>query len=64
VGDASTGKTHIAYTFVRDKPPTNIMPTVAVEFSAKSLILDNGRKVRVQTWDTAGQEAYRSITMK
>lgn len=64
VGDAGTGKTHIAYTFSRDRPPTNIMPTVAVEFSSKSLLLDTGRKVRVQTWDTAGQETYRAITMK
>jgi Ras-related protein Rab-2A len=64
VGDAATGKTNIAYTFVREKPPANIMPTVAVEFSSKSLHLDNGRKIRVQTWDTAGQETYRAITMK
>ena len=55
MGDAATGKTHLAYTFVRDKPPANIMPTVAVEYSSKSLLLDGGRKVRVQTWDTAGQ---------
>lgn len=40
------------------------MPTVAVEFSSKALQLDHGRKVRVQTWDTAGQETYRAITMK
>jgi GTPase SAR1 family protein len=31
------------------------MPTVAVEFSSKLVILNNGQNVKTQIWDTAGQ---------
>jgi small GTP-binding protein len=64
VGDAGTGKTNIAYCFTRDKVPNNIMPTIAVEFASKLITLDNGEQTKVQIWDTAGQEAYRSLTMR
>lgn len=64
VGDAATGKTNIIYTYTRDKPPNNIMPTIAVEFSSKVVNLDSTHQARVQIWDTAGQEVYRSLTMK
>jgi small GTP-binding protein len=36
-------------------------PTVGVEFGAK-IIEVNGEKVKLQIWDTAGSEQYRSIT--
>lgn len=34
--------------------------TISVEFSAKSLIV-NDTEVKLQLWDTAGQERYRSV---
>jgi len=40
------------------------MPTVAVEFSSKLVTLDNQQVVKTQIWDTAGQESYRSLTMR
>lgn len=40
------------------------MPTIAVEFASKLVTLDNGEYTKVQIWDTAGQEAYRSLTMR
>jgi small GTP-binding protein len=64
VGDAGTGKTNIVYSFTREKVPNNIMPTIAVEFASKLITLDNGEVSRVQIWDTAGQETYRSLTMR
>lgn len=64
VGDAGTGKTNIVYCFTRDKIPNNIMPTIAVEFSSKLVTLDNRETVKTQIWDTAGQETYRSLTMR
>lgn len=36
-------------------------PTVGVEFGAK-IIEVNGERVKLQIWDTAGSEQYRSIT--
>jgi len=40
------------------------MPTIAVEFSSKLVTLNNGQVVKTQIWDTAGQESYRSLTMR
>ena len=35
--------------------------TIGCEFMAKNIEI-NDRKIRIQIWDTAGQETYRSIT--
>ena len=40
------------------------MPTIAVEFASKLVTLENGELAKVQVWDTAGQETYRSLTMR
>jgi predicted AlkP superfamily phosphohydrolase/phosphomutase len=40
------------------------MPTIAVEFSSKLVTLDNTETIKTQIWDTAGQETYRSLTMR
>lgn len=36
-------------------------PTVAVEFCAKIVKLEDGTRVKAQIWDTAGQEKYKSL---
>ena len=36
-------------------------PTVAVEFCAKIVRLNDGTRVKAQLWDTAGQEKYKSL---
>ncbi len=33
-----------------------------MEFIPKNVVLQNGIKVRLQLWDTAGSEKYRAIT--
>jgi len=35
--------------------------TIGVEFGAKTIEL-NGKTVKIQIWDTAGQEAFQAIT--
>ena len=35
--------------------------TIGCEFLAKNITIKN-RNVRIQLWDTAGQESFRSIT--
>ena len=40
IGDANTGKTHILYSFSKEKVPTNIMPTIALEYTSKIVQLD------------------------
>ena len=36
--------------------------TTGVSFSAKTLNFDNGKSVKIQLWNTACQEKYRSLT--
>ena len=47
------------YTYGKFNPEHEI--TIGCEFMAKNIQV-NDRSVRVQIWDTAGQEAFRSIT--
>ena len=47
------------FTYGRFNPEHEI--TIGCEFMAKNIQV-NDRNVRVQIWDTAGQEAFRSIT--
>jgi len=61
IGDAAVGKSNLLlrYTHGQFKPEYQL--TIGVEFGAKNLTI--GSKVyRIQIWDTAGQENFRSIT--
>ena len=55
------GKSNILsrYAYGRFNPDYEV--TIGTEFMAKNIVI-NDRNVRIQIWDTAGQEAFRSIT--
>ena len=57
IGDASVGKTCIMLRFADDDFPTSTMPTIGVEYKARTLTIED-RPVKLQVWDTAGQERY------
>lgn len=61
VGDATVGKTHLISRYSRNTLPKAPSSTVGVEFTARTIDLPDGTKIRAQIWDTAGQERYRSI---
>ena len=61
IGDSSVGKTNFISKFVDDKFIINHMATTGMDFKTK-IIEINENKVKVQIWDTAGEEKYRSIT--
>ena len=63
VGDAAVGKTQIINKFVNDKFDASYQLTVGVEFASKVVDFEN-KKIKLQLWDTAGQENYRNITKK
>jgi small GTP-binding protein len=58
----NVGKTCILSKYVLGIFPSSPLPTVAVELKTKVLTLKNGKNVKAQIWDTAGQEKYKSIT--
>ena len=61
VGDMAVGKSCILQQFTENKFRTQHELTIGVEFGAKTLELDN-QIVKIQIWDTAGQEAFQAIT--
>ncbi len=60
VGDSGVGKTNLLSRFTRNSFDSNTRNTIGVDFSAMELII-KGKSVKVQFWDTAGQEKYRAI---
>lgn len=61
IGDMAVGKTSLLLKFCDDKFSTNLMSTIGIDFKIKTLEI-NGKKVKLQIWDTAGQEKYHTIT--
>ena len=60
VGDASVGKTSILNRYITGSHGTNISPTLGASFTTK-LVESEGENVKLQIWDTSGEERYRSM---
>ena len=61
IGDASVGKTSLLLRFADNIFNAAPMSTVGVDFKQKTIKVDENH-VRMQYWDTAGQEKFRSIS--
>ena len=61
VGDVSVGKTNLLTQYVDGEFSEKDNSTIGIEFKNK-IIEKNGRKIRLQIWDTCGQEKFMSIT--
>ena len=61
IGDSYVGKTSLLLQYIDRECPENHMATIGVEFKDKILQI-NKKNVKLQVWDTSGQERYRSIT--
>jgi len=62
-GDASVGKSSLLVRLTDQRFLTNPDPTLGVEFGSKLIsIPDDDKIVKLQCWDTAGTESFRSIT--
>ena len=61
IGDSSVGKSNILLKYAHNQFKPEYQLTIGVEFGAKNIDI-NGKTYRIQIWDTAGQENFRSIT--
>jgi len=61
IGDTGVGKSCLLLQFTdkRFQPVHDL--TIGVEFGARMVNIDS-RQIKLQIWDTAGQESFRSIT--
>ncbi|KRW98587.1 P-loop containing nucleoside triphosphate hydrolase [Pseudocohnilembus persalinus] len=61
IGDSNVGKSCILSQFTEGRFKNEHDPTIGVEFGSKNLKI-NEKDIKIQIWDTAGQESFRSIT--
>jgi small GTP-binding protein len=60
IGSSGVGKTAILKRLVEDTFSSDSQSTIGVEFDS-TLIEVDGQQVKLQIWDTGGQERFRSI---
>ena len=61
IGDSFVGKTSLLLRFTEGNFPDSHMATIGVEFKEKIIKMED-KEVKLQIWDTSGQERFRSIT--
>merc|ERR1712216_1058853 len=61
IGDSGVGKSNLLSRFTRNEFMLQSESTIGVEFATRSIQVD-GKTIKAQIWDTAGQEGYRAIT--
>ena len=60
VGETDVGKTSIILRYATNKFNNNQMSSSCASFISKSITI-NGKLIKFEIWDTAGQEKYRSV---
>ena len=60
VGDSGVGKTNLLHRYTDKKFLENTKGTLGVDFHSLTKIIDD-TQVKIQFWDTAGQENYHAI---
>ncbi|CAJ0600823.1 unnamed protein product [Cylicocyclus nassatus] len=61
IGDMGVGKTCVVQRFRNGTYVDRQGTTIGVDFTMKTLVID-GKRVKLQIWDTGGQERFRTIT--
>lgn len=61
IGESAVGKSCLLLRYTDNRFQETFMTTIGVDFKTKFIDID-GNHVKLQIWDTAGQEKFRSIT--
>ena len=61
IGNSSVGKTSLMLRFADDKFDDAHTPTIGVDFKIKTIDV-HGKTAKLQVWDTAGQDRFKTIT--
>lgn len=61
IGDAGVGKSCLLLQYTDNQFRHQHECTIGVEFGAKMVTINN-KKIKIQIWDTAGQENFQAIT--
>jgi small GTP-binding protein len=55
VGDSGVGKSNLLSRFTRNSFSAEEKSTIGVEFATRIVTMEDGKRVKAQIWDTAGQ---------
>ena len=61
IGDAGVGKSSLLCNITNNQFYYNYDMTIGVEYTSK-IIIQDAKCIKLQIWDTAGQEVFKSIT--
>ncbi|WOL17945.1 ras-related protein RABA5c-like [Canna indica] len=61
IGDSAVGKSNLLSRYARNEFNLHSKATIGVEFQTQSMDID-GKEVKAQIWDTAGQDRFRAVT--
>ena len=60
IGESSVGKSNLLLRYIKDDFDTSQRPTIGMDFITKEIETEEHR-FKIQFWDTAGQEKYKSL---
>lgn len=61
IGNSGVGKSSLLLRFADDVFHDSFMPTIGVDFKIRTIEVD-GKVIKLQIWDTAGQDRFKTIT--
>ena len=62
VGETGVGKTSIFSQFIDSVFNEGFQASTGATYHTKSFLFDDGKELKLDIWDTAGQEKYRALT--
>ena len=62
VGNVAVGKSSIVNRYTRGEYLAQYQATIGAAFVPKEVSLEQGKSIKLQIWDTAGEEKYRAMT--
>ena len=62
LGDSTVGKTCFLLRYCDKTFQEAFVSTIGLDYRFKSMRLKSGKKIKLQIWDTAGQDRFRALT--
>ena len=62
LGDTTVGKTCFLMKYTDKTFQEGHISTIGLDYRLKSMVLKSGKNIKLQIWDTAGQDRFRAIT--